>query len=529
MKRTLALIILAGTVFLTIPHNTYAASLYLTPSSGKIVVGQEFTVSVLTDTQGASINTAETNINFTSNTLELLDVLQGSTFLLPAPASPNKGISSAYFGGGLPNPGYTGKNGLLGTMKFRAKAVGQANITINRGNVLLNDGAGSQAVTSTAGASFIITPAAVGTVVVSSSTHPIQSSWTSRKDLDLSWTLPDKAVEVSYILDQNPTTIPDDVIDATSQNQTSYAGLKDGEWYFHIKAKSAGKSDPFSDTTHYKVLVDVTPPLPFSMNLVSETDAQNASETPTVNYKAVDATSGVYRYDIYLDGKLTQELSVPPYSFPKTEPGEHMIKVVAYDKAGNGTETELPLKVSGQGSAPVSFDYLRKYLQLPLYGLILLNLLIFLVVAVILRQNKKQQQQTAQHALQLQALRLEIRNTMDFEVDLSRLQRQIDVRFMDMARNQSGRLDDLRVDIGKKIQTEIERNVERLRNDISYKLTEAQSLGKKYYQQIRDELKENIADELRNFQQPVYARNPDTKVKTEVLRRLYDEFMNNKV
>src|SRR6185503_7188202 len=116
-----------------------------------------FTVTVLTDTEGATVNTAESNITFTSDTLELVSVSQGSTFLLPSPASPNKGKSTAYFGGGLPNPGFNGSNGVLGIMRFKAKAIGKGSINISRGNILLNDGSGSQAVTSTAGASFIIT------------------------------------------------------------------------------------------------------------------------------------------------------------------------------------------------------------------------------------------------------------------------------------------------------------------------------------------------------------------------------------
>ncbi len=529
MKRYISIIVLAVIVFLTIPHYTFAASLYLTPSSGNIVVGQEFTVSVITDTEGLAINTAESNITFTSNTLELLEVKQGSTFLLPAPASPNKGISSAYFGGGMPNPGFNGKTGLLGTMKFRAKAIGKATVNITRGNVLLNDGAGSQAVTSLTGASFSITAGPVGNVMVSSITHPLQNSWSNSKDLELSWVLPTGAKEVSYIFDKNATTIPDDVIDATDKTQMSYPSLQDGEWYFHIKARSAGKNDPFSETTHYRVPIDTVAPLPFNIDLLAEPSAEDTSTTPTVTYNATDALSGVYRYDVYLDGKLSKELSIPPYAFTKTEEGHHVVKVIAYDKAGNGTASELPLVVTVPGRGPVTFDYVKKYLQLPLYGLILLNLLVFAGVGLLVRQSKKHNQMAAYQAIQIQALQSDIRNIIDFEVDLTRLKKHIDVRFMDMAKNQSLRVDELRIDISTKIEAEIAHNVDKLKTEISQKLNEARSFGKKQFDQIQNQIKDSIASELRAYQQPAYAKNNDMKVKTEVLRRLYDEFMNNKI
>jgi hypothetical protein len=530
MKRIIAVFVLVVIAVLAVPHYTFAASLYLTPSSGNIVVGQEFTVSVLTDTEGASINTAESNITFTTNTLELVSVTQGSTFVLPAPASPNKGTSSAYFGGGIPNPGFSGKSGLLGVMTFRAKSAGAANINITRGNILLNDGSGTQAVTRTAGASFNITPGPVGNVVVTSSTHPLQSDWSNQNDLILNWTLPVGAVQVSYLLDQNLNTIPDDVIEVNPQNSISFNDLKDGEWYFHIKAKSAGKNDPFGQVTNYKIQVDVTAPLPFNISLLSETDLENVSETPTIEYRAVDASSGVYRYDVFLDDKLLKESTVPPYAFSKLVSGPHTLKVTAYDQAGNSAVSELPLNITAPGGqAPVTFDYVRKYLQVPLYGLIGLNVLILFVVIVVLRQNKKTSHMAAIQAIQIEAIRSDIRKTIGFEVDLSRLKKQIDVRFMDMARSQSLRAEEVRIDIGKKIEIEIERNVEKLKTEINARLTEAKSFGTKQFQKIHEDMKENIASEIQRSMQPVYMKNTDTKVKTEVLRRLYDEFMNNKI
>jgi len=108
MKKSIAVIVLAIIGFASWPSSTYAASLYLTPSSGNIVVGDEFTVSVLTDTQGATVNTAESNITFTSGTLELLSVSQGSTFILPAPLRQINPPHRRILAGDWPNPGFSG-------------------------------------------------------------------------------------------------------------------------------------------------------------------------------------------------------------------------------------------------------------------------------------------------------------------------------------------------------------------------------------------------------------------------------------
>ncbi|HEX9503755.1 MAG TPA: cohesin domain-containing protein [Patescibacteria group bacterium] len=364
--------------FVLFPKFASAATIYLSPAFGSFGVGSTFNVTVQVNTQDAAVNTAESNITFTSDTLELLEVNQGSTFLLPAPGSPNKGYSSAYFGGGLPNPGYNGKTGVLGTMKFKARAIGPANISITRGNILLNDGTGRQALTSMSDASFVITAGPVGAVVVSSTTHPTENSWSNRNYAELRWTLPDKAYGVSYSLDQNPAGLPDDTIDVTTVTTISYQNIKDGTWYFHIKARGKNNADPFGPITTYKIQVDTVAPLPFSIHLLGQTNSKDASNAPTIAYEAQDATSGVYRYEIYLDNHLVKELTASSFAFPKIEARPHTIRVVAYDRAGNKTAATLPLNIVISGQQLVTFDYVKKYLQLPLYGLILVNLLIFL-------------------------------------------------------------------------------------------------------------------------------------------------------
>ena len=512
VKKSIAIILLLVTLSVALPRYTFAASLYLTPSNGKIAVGDEFTVTVVTDTQGAVVNTAESNITFTSNTLELVSVSQGSTFLLPAPASPNKGTASAYFGGGLPNPGYSGSSGILGTMTFRARAEGRANVNITRGNILLNDGSGTKAITTTAGASFIITAAPVGAVQVFSTTHPTQTGWSNHKDVDLNWILPDKAVSVSYIFDQNPNTVPDDTVDATTVTTASFPNTKDGKWYFHIKAK--GKvNDPWGPVTNYAVQIDTVAPLPFDISLISESETQKASETLAIGFDASDATSGVYRYDIYLDNNLVKELAGEPFSFPKVPLGRHSIRVDAYDRAGNGTSSDLSINVTlPSGSRPVTFADLRKYVAWPAVGLILINLLIFAILFILFKQNKKQNQVMA-------VIQSDVAHTVRFESELGNLKTQIDTRFDQAAKAQTASLDVLRREIDHKIEFEIEKNVQELRAEILNRIAETTKNPVRAWQ-LKQQVSKNIVNEMNGTK--------DTK-DLAVLRRLYEEFMNNKV
>ncbi|MEJ0021755.1 MAG: cohesin domain-containing protein [Candidatus Doudnabacteria bacterium] len=268
-------------VFLFLPQISHAATIFTTPSSGSFGVGSSFTVSIKTNTQGAAVNTAEATISYSTDTLDLVSVKQGSTFFLSAPGSPAKGTGTAYFGGGVPSPGYNGSGGTLGTATFRAKAAGAATVTISSGKVLLNDGNGTDAFSGGSGGRFNITapapyatpstsPAGALTVTVTSGTHPVQDNSYSSRDVILNWDRPAGVFGYSFALDQIPDTIPDNTLDTTVTTTKTYTGLADGTWYFHIKARTQSSSAGFGPTTNFKIQINtqnpasLTPPAPIA-------------------------------------------------------------------------------------------------------------------------------------------------------------------------------------------------------------------------------------------------------------------------
>jgi len=95
-------------------------------------------------------------------------------------------------------------------------------------------------------------------IEINSSTHP-ESEWTPSSSVKLYWNKPESLSGIkgySYLLDQEPKTIPDEKIDTTKNDFESE--LKDGKWYFHVRASDIlGK---WNSATHYEIFIDTVPP-----------------------------------------------------------------------------------------------------------------------------------------------------------------------------------------------------------------------------------------------------------------------------
>jgi len=383
---------IAATLFflgIFVPVTVRAASLYISPASGNFSVGSNFTVTVRTDSQGAAINTAEANIAFSADTLELVRVEASPTFYLQAPSSPAKGNGTAYFGGGLPSPGYIGGNGVVGTMTFRAIKEGTAAVSISSGKVLLNDGLGTEALSAAAGARYTVAKvpppqpdesADLESPLVSSSSHPDVNSWYKEKTAVLSWSRPSGAYGFSFELSQDAETIPDNVLDTTITTTKTYADLADGIWYFHIKSRAQAPGSAFGQVSHFRIQIKTKPPPPPKIRLEEGVELAAVPGRLTI---AIDTDDPLIdRYEVYVDEELVAVIPHNPYTLENLPPGPRVIRVVAIDKAGNTSEALLPVIVT---AAPPALGFLAQSFTLPTYILILLNLLVVILLAVILR------------------------------------------------------------------------------------------------------------------------------------------------
>ncbi|MBI4050162.1 MAG: hypothetical protein HY398_01805 [Candidatus Doudnabacteria bacterium] len=391
---------------LLLAGSAQAASLYISPASGSFSLGSNFSVTVRTDTQGQAVNTAEATISYSSN-LELVSVAQGGTFYLASPGSPAKGQGSAYFGGGLPSPGYTGGAGHVGTLTFRGTSVGSATITVGSGKALLNDGQGTNALAATAGGRYTITPPAVAAPEVGSPTHPKEEAWYAKNEVELIWTRPANAYGFSFELDQKEDTVPDNTLDTTVTTSQKYPDLEDGVWYFHIKARRQEANSAFGPTEHFRIQIDTEVPKLFKIQLVGQADLNDVTRTPTIEFEATDpGGSGIEHYEIFLDEEEVAERGASPHTFHKMKNGPHVIRVTAVDRAGNERQSELPIIVNG---LPLVGFFAN--LQLPLYLLFALNLLLLLLIGWLIRELQKLKKEPG--VKEILALRAEVDFTLN--------------------------------------------------------------------------------------------------------------------
>lgn len=240
-------------------------------------------------------------------------------------------------------------NGLLTTLTFRVKSVGQAVVKFSdQSKILRNDGVGTDILDRIQNGIYQLSlPPPAGPLVVSE-THPDQTKWHASGNLVLSWASPEEAQGYSYVLNQEPIDIPDDISEGTRPG-VSYRELASGRHYFHIKALRDGV---WGETTHFAVLVDVTPPAVFPIEILPA--ARTASRQPVFQFSSTDADSGLDHYELKLISLRPEDRSGEQSLFIETasphvpvplELGDYDVIIRAYDVAGNYQESLRRLSI----------------------------------------------------------------------------------------------------------------------------------------------------------------------------------------
>ena len=162
--------------FLTIafPALAHGATLFISPPNEQVTVGQNFSVMVDMDSEGAPINAASTDIKYDNSMLSIQSVGYSSSILTIWAEEPKYSNINGilHFSGGLPSPGWNGSNGPLLRITFSAKAKGQTKVVFANGSVLANDGIGTDVLNSSNGLEISIGQAipVLNTETVSTST-----------------------------------------------------------------------------------------------------------------------------------------------------------------------------------------------------------------------------------------------------------------------------------------------------------------------------------------------------------------------
>ncbi len=347
--------------------------------------------SILLNSEGESVNAVEASLRFPPERLQLVTPTAGNSIISLWTSQPtvNNEKGTLHLQGVILG-GTNISRGLVATLRFRVKAPGEAFLQFNgeKTRVLRNDGNGTDALHNTQNAVFSLKlPPPLGPVVASP-THPDETRWYPTKTALFKWTsILSDVTGFSYLLNDNPVDIPDNISEGTAQS-VSYSNLPDGTHYFHIKSL---QSSSWGGTTNFAVNVDTSSPAEFPLRILPA--ARTNSHTPVFEFLTTDNLSGLDHYELKIiplspETAFDQPIFVEatsPFVAPELALGDYDVLVRAYDKAGNYRDVKervsivLPLFRYFDSSGVHAFgEYLPWLLFITL--LVVLVLLLSLVV-----------------------------------------------------------------------------------------------------------------------------------------------------
>ncbi len=320
--------------------------IYFSPRTGSFVEGTTFDIPILLNTRGASVNGLEVRVSFDSSRLEIVRPTGGESVIgvwVEPPRFDNSKGTASYVG--VITNGITTGSGLIGTITFKSKRTGRASIVIDASSkVFLNNGLGSEMNAELGRADYTILVKPPEGVRIFSETHPSQGEWYNNNSPSISWEK-DQGVEgFSFILDNKPSTIPENKV-LTSETNKGFENLEDGLWYFHIKAT---KNGVWGTTGHFLVRIDTKPPAEFRPQLNYITASTALIDRALVSFFTTDNLSGIGRYEIGIIDKAESTSVSPvfveaesPFQVPLSGSGNLIVIVRAIDMAGNTRDLSL--------------------------------------------------------------------------------------------------------------------------------------------------------------------------------------------
>jgi hypothetical protein len=375
-------LILVATILFSDCKRIRAASLYVSPSQGSFLAGDTFDVSIFVDTEEELINAVDVSLKFNPQKIQVADPSGRKSFIEVWVSQPlySNIEGTMRFIGGIPYPGIKTSSGLISTVTFRVIAPGQTSISfLDSSKVLLNNPEGIDILNSSRAGFYNLTFPPPSEPQISSPTHPEQNKWYKDNNPTFSWEKEENVEGFSYSFDQDVLGVPDNIVEGDNSS-ISYSGVKDGIWYFHIKAK---KGEVFGGTSNYMVWIDTLAPAAFTPTI--EPSVKTKNKEPLVFFITTDALSGLGYYQIkYFNIEREEGLFIEtqsPYKMPSLETGIYSVIVRAYDKAGNWREEKMGLEI----------EPLSELKPFPWWIIILISFIIFIVIFIFFFFKKKRE------------------------------------------------------------------------------------------------------------------------------------------
>jgi len=347
-KITLALL----SVFI-LPISADAASLYFSPNSGSYEIGNIISVGIYVSSPNESINAASGVINFSNEKMEVVSLSKVKSIFDLWVKEPSFSNTSGVvnFEGVVLSQGFVGGSGKILTINFKIKKEGTGDISFSSSSVLANDGKGTDVISNTEMAHFYLTnklsESSNATFVsevatsstplvpnVSSTTHPDQEKWYNTNSIKLSWEVPSDVDKIRTLLNKNPNSIPS-VLYSSSIKEKELNDLDDGTWYFHTQFRN---SLGWGAINHFKIQIDTKNPEPFEISIIKGINGETSR--PIINFETTDSLSGIDYYKIRIEQEppfivSKEQIINGEYTLPDQYPGNKMIMVRAFDRAGN--------------------------------------------------------------------------------------------------------------------------------------------------------------------------------------------------
>jgi len=330
-------------------------------------------VDVKVDSEGESINAAEARISWPVGILELSRVsTEGSVFnfWVEEPLASTSLSSLGFIGGSA--KGISGEALQILRLTFKTVGGGVAEVSVSDGAITAADGKGTNVLSRMQGASFRVGAEAVQPAVpvpevapvvreaipasdlpqmpnISIPLYPDPAVWNSRLgEMTIRWDVPLDITQIAVGVDQNPNTNPS-IAEQELFTGKKFGTLSEGVWYVHVRFRN---NIGWGPTAHYRIAIDVTPPLPFEIgigNVASDNPA------PDIQFETRDSLSGIARAAVVIDGGEAVETAGTTFTLPLQKPGGHRVAVRIFDNAGNSVEDNLEFEILPLPTPSVDF------------------------------------------------------------------------------------------------------------------------------------------------------------------------------
>lgn len=340
------------------PAHAAPASLSIYPATGVYPIGDPFSIEVRIDTGGTTIGTADATITYEPDDLAYVSMADDgsvmSRILVDSTTVPGRIDISGFIE--HTKPAFSGTNGLLVRLTFIPVRNVATEVRFAQGAatppLTLNASVGSLAnvLSNLRSATYTLVPKEIipaatvaGAYSNSGALFPItplpvleEGAWFGTTSVKLFFSVPEGAGEMRTAISRDPNAQPDKA-HPIPVNSVFLTDLTEGNNYFILQFKYA---DTWGEAIRHPVPVDLTPP-----GTIAVTEAERADPAdPRVAFEveAIDALSGVIRYEMSIDGGDPEPWDGNgAYQPDELDSGEHILTVTAYDRAGNSASEDV--------------------------------------------------------------------------------------------------------------------------------------------------------------------------------------------